>query len=128
MSTMQSKILSMLEESCLPGLYKSLVKNLLPNMSQIQMENLFLVLSQERAKKQVLQTEMKKTFYRYSSVLDRLESNPEMYEKILDYMPPELKGKLSSLDDQLTKDDQQANSQLASLKSKIALQSIKKDI
>lgn len=106
MSSIESYILAMLEKSSIPGLYKVVFRNMLPNMSRIQQEELFMILSTETSKKAVLKTNMKKTYWQYNSILNKLEDDPTAFDKV------------PSSSDQ----------KLASLKSKIALQKIKKDL
>lgn len=113
MSSIQDTILQLLEKSSLPGLYKALIRNLLPNMSRIQQENLLVVLSEENSKKQVLQTKMKKTYWRYTSVLDRLEKNPDEFDKVLEFLP---KGAGQGIDEK------------AVLASKLDLEALKKQV
>ena len=116
MSSIESQILAMLEKSSIPGLYKVVFRNMLPNMSRIQQEDLFMILSTEASKKAILKTNMKKTYWQYNSILNELEDDPTAFDK-------ELFGKKN-----VTKVPSPSNQELASLKSKIALQKMKKDL
>lgn len=130
MSTIQDNIFTLLEGSSLPGLYKSLLKNLVPSMSQVQLENMLLILAKEDSDKRVLQTEMKKTFHQYSSLLDRLEDNPNEFDKVLNLIPPEVREKMDAElnGNSMTKTKDAARASLSSIKQKVDLESLKQQI
>ena len=119
MSSIQSKIFGLLEKSSLPDLYKGIIRNVLPTMSRIQQEKFLMILEKEFARKQGLATKMKMHHWRYSSVLDRLEENPDEFETAKDLFPKSAQGyKKSGKVVTSTK-------KLSQLKSKLALQKLR---
>ena len=119
MSSMQSVILGLLEKSSLPRLYKSMVKNLLPNMSRVQQDDLFIILKQEEADKKVLHLNMTDTFWNFNSTFDMLKNDPSLYDD-------ELAPILTSAEADSNKSA--SSKQLSNLKSKVALQKLRKKL
>lgn len=81
MSPIQDTILQLLEKSSLPGLYKLLIKNLVPTMSRIQQDNLFVVLSKEASKKNILSMKAEKVYDQYNSILNNLQRDPTTFDE-----------------------------------------------
>jgi hypothetical protein len=113
MSSLGTQILTMLEGSSIPGLYKMIFKNMLPDMTRGKQEELFLILATESSKKTTLKTKMKKAYWKYNSILDKLEDDPTFFDK--EFFG---KGGITKVPTGSTKD-------LSALKNKMALQNLK---
>jgi hypothetical protein len=116
MTPLQSNILELLNTSSLPGLYKAILENLLPDLPADQQRDLFTTLLEEDSRKQVLRKKMKRTHWRYSSVLNRLEKNPDDFKETSSFLPtgPGKKIRIPSL--------------LGGLKRQLNLKSLKKQV
>ena len=87
MSTLQTNILQLLDTSTLPGLHKALIRGSMSNLSDDQQKSLLITLLEENADRKVLHKKMQKTYWRYSSALDRLEKNPDDFEAAKAFLP-----------------------------------------
>lgn len=124
MSSVQSVILGMLEKSSLPGLYKGILRNLIPNMSRVQQEEILVILHKEKTEKSSLGTKMDGTYWKYSHALDRLEKNPSEFDEQLS---PILKARDKEAEEKTVKKST-STKQLSNLKSKLALKQLKKKL
>lgn len=77
MSSIQSIILGLLDTSSLPGLFKNLVTNMLPNMSRIQQENILQTLLVEQKNAQVLDKKKMAIYRKYSPIVDSVLDSVE---------------------------------------------------
>ena len=133
MSSVQSVVLGLLEKSSLPGLYKSMLKNLLPNMTRMQQEELLVILHGEKSKKESLKIKMEDTHWRYSNILQKLEEDPTAYDEEFN----KIVGSRSGLKDMIEAGGgkggtgvgaSKTKSGLSALKSKLALKKLKKNL
>lgn len=80
MSSIQSKILGLLETSSIPAIYKGIIRNILPTMSGIQQEDLFKTLQKE-------QNEMSKINIKRDVLRQKYEAFADAYDKDPNNLP-----------------------------------------
>lgn len=119
MPDINSVILNLLDGSSIPGFYKKILRNLLPDMSQIQKEDIYLALKNAHDKRDVLKKKGDDLCRKYEVILDKLETNPEglvREEEFLIKKDREIKTKKFS------------GSSLSSIKQKLNLEALKKQV
>lgn len=77
MSSTQSVILGLLEKSSLPKIYKTIITNLLPNMSAIQMNDILATLFKENKLKEIVDMKRVDLYGKYKYIFDKLQNTPE---------------------------------------------------
>lgn len=77
MSSIESVILELLESSSLPGIYKVLIKNLLPDMSRIQQENILKILFSDQKNTEILKKKKMAIYRRYEPMIDSILKGAE---------------------------------------------------
>lgn len=119
MPSIDSVILGLLPGSSLPGLYKTLITNMLPNMSQIQKEEVYLSLKKASDNRLVVAKKTSNMLDKYEYVLDMMEEDPAELMRMSD-------ASMKSQDEQKT--SQLAGSKLSKMKRKMDLEALKNQL
>ena len=77
MPSLDSVILGYLKTSKVPGFYKRIVRNMLPNMSQIQKEEIYTILRDADEKRKTLAEKGDDLCRKYEYLADRAERDPD---------------------------------------------------
>jgi len=119
MPTIEFAITGLLEKSSLPGFYKAILRNVLPNMSQIQKEDLYVTLVKESDKRIEIEERGEELCRYYDMVATRLEKDPNDLFETMNY------GEKKTKSGQ-TKD--YSKGKLSSIKQKVDLEALKKQV
>lgn len=119
MPTIDFAITGLLEKSSLPAFYKAILRNVIPSMSQIQKEDLYVTLVKEDDKKKEIEERGEELCRYYDMVATRLEKNPDGFFSNLNYSEKKAK-------DSQTKD--YSKGKLSSIKQKVDLATLKKQV
>ena len=113
MSSVQSAVLGLLDESSIPGLFKGIIRDLLPNMSRIQQSSILASLYAEFSKKKVINIRRNSLYRKYKYIFDELEQNPDAFPLSVSQVLKSMKSKIGP------KPASKVTSQLSSLKAQI---------
>ena len=119
MPSIDSVILGLLQESSLPDLYKRIIRNMLPYMTQIQKEDIYLALSEAKDKRKALKEEGEKICRKYEDIVGRIETEPDNFLREVEEIEKECEE---------DKTKQSSGSARLTIKQKLALQSLKKEV
>jgi len=116
MPSIDSVILGLLPGSALPGLYKTLIMNMLPNMSQIQKEEVYVSLKKATNKREILAQKQEDVINKYEHISNMIDNDPDGFIQTYDYV---------AKDQQQQKTGQVTDAKLSQMKQKLDLEALK---
>jgi|GEM_PF-2338827 len=119
MPTIDFAITGLLEKSSLPAFYKSILMKVLPSMSQIQKEDLFVTLTKESDRRKEIEERGEEICRYYDMVATRLEKDPDELFDSMNYSEKKEKGKETKA---------VSKGKLSSIKGKLDLETLKKQV